>query len=356
MHPILTQRGRLLLYLVAWSPIAALLAALLVFAGNLSWAEALALAAPLILIYSFLCLSAWYLCRTFPLQDTNFLKLLGVFTPAALLSGSLWTAIGWMWAMMLSSIPLFARITDRYAVQSPLFLGTGTLLFFLAVLVHYLMATFEKAREAEKQSLELKVLAREAELKALKAQIDPHFLFNSLNSISALTTTNPAGAREMCQLLADFFRKSLRLGHETMITLREEMSLVTNFLAIEKIRLGSRLNVEMRVEEICQRCLVPPLLLQPLVENSVRHGISQLLEGGTIRIQAEIAGGCLIVTVENPYEETGSKSRTKGIGLQNTRGRLASQFGSDARMEVERMHSCFRVRTILPARISEKQP
>lgn len=112
--------------------------------------------------------------------------------------------MGQVWTLLLIRFPGFTGLDTRYAAEIPLLFGAGILLFLLAVAVHYLLSTFETAREAERRALELKVLAREAELKALKAQIDPHFLFNSLNSVSALISSDPAGARRMCVLLAEF--------------------------------------------------------------------------------------------------------------------------------------------------------
>ncbi len=351
MHPILAQRGRLALYLVAWLPVGGLIATFLVFEQKFRWPEALALVFPLILVYAFLCLAAWYLCRAFPLKNANFLQLAGTFTLGALLSSAVWIGIGKAWSAALSTIPAFRGIDEKYSSQAPLFLGAGILLFFLAVLIHYLLSTFESAREAERQSLELKVLAREAELRALKAQIDPHFLFNSLNSISALSGANPAGARQMCQLLADFFRRSLALGQQQLIRLEDEIALVSNFLAVEEIRLGPRLTVTKRIEEPTGACLVPSLILQPLVENAIRHGISQLVEGGTIHVLSRMTKGQLIMVIENPCEADCKGKRRNGIGLQNVRARLAAQYGSDARMEIERGETHYRVRIVLPARM-----
>src|SRR5260370_2632838 len=120
----------------------------------------------------------------------------------------------------------------------------------------------QSGREAE-------LLAREAELKALKAQIDPHFLFNSLHSISALTAVDAGRARDMCIRLSDFLRNSLRLGERTTIPFSEELALARTYLEVEQVRFGQRLRVAQDIEEAYCDCDVPPLLLQPLVENSI---------------------------------------------------------------------------------------
>ncbi len=348
MHPILARKRSLVLYLVSWSPIAALLTALLVYSGHLGWSPALAFAAPLSLVYAFLCLAGWYLCKAFPLQHTSLIRIMGIYALAAVLSSSLWILIGRGWAGMMASLPQLAELSNRYADQVPLLLGVGSLLFVLTVVVHYLMSSFEASREAETRALEMQILAREAELKALKAQIDPHFLFNSLNSISALTTVDPAKARRMCLLLAEFLRKSLALGPKALISLEEEISLASSYLAVEQVRLGPRLAVEKEIEEACKSCRIPPLLLQPLVENAVHHGVANLIEGGTIHIRAQKRGDRLSVAIENPVDQDASTSGAKGIGLDNVRGRLATLFGPEARLNLHRDRISFRAEITLP--------
>jgi two-component system, LytTR family, sensor histidine kinase AlgZ len=358
MHPILAAKGRLLLYLAAWLPIAGLLAGLFVFVGRLSWGEAAVLAVPMTLVYSFLCLSAWYLCRAFPLERTGAIKLFGLHAIAGILSSSLWALLGRGLAIALAAIPAFGSIEEHYRAQTPLLMGVGALVYILAIVAHYLLSTMESSRDAERRALELKILAREAELRALRAQINPHFLFNSLNSISALTTIDPSASRSMCQLLADFLRKSIELGVRDRITLDEECALAFNFLGIEQVRLGPRLQVRKEIDETSRLCLVPPLLLQPLMENALRHGIAQLVEGGEIRISAVKPGELLRITVENPCDPDRSRGNGSGIGLANVRARLDNIYGKEAWLEVEPGEDRFRVIISLPAveRESDERP
>ena len=135
-----------------------------------------------------------------------------------------------------------------FAGVDTLLLGFGLLLYLLSLAVSYLLAAFELSREAERRALRGQVLAREAELRLLRAQIDPHFLFNSLHSISALTGSDPAAARRMCLLLADFLRESLVLGAQDRITLDRELGLVERFLAVERVRFGDRLAGDITAE------------------------------------------------------------------------------------------------------------
>ena len=194
----------------------------------------------------------------------------------------------------------------------------------------------------------------DAELKVLKAQKNPHFLFNSLNSISALTSIDPARAREMCLLLADFLRMTLRLGEKVQIPLEQEMELLEKFLAIEKVRFASRLTMEVSVEEEAKRCLVPALLLQPLVENAVTHGIAKLTDGGTVKLHAANHGNQLTITVENSMDPDAPADRKGGMGLKNVRARLEARYGKEATVRATAEEETFRVNISLPAEYEEK--
>lgn len=232
-------------------------------------------------------------------------------------------------AAAAASVWMFAWSASKaIKADTPLVFATGAAIYLGAVTVHYLVAEVEAARDAESAALRYEVLAREAELKAFKAQVDPHFLFNSLNAVAALCGSRPNDAREMAQLMADFFRSTLRVAPKERITLAEEIELVRRYLAIEKVRFGDRLNSVIDVSDGAGRALVPPLLLQPLVENAVRHGIASLVDGGTIEISALAADdGVLRIRIENPLDPDSAQVRGEGIGLQNARGRVAIAGG-----------------------------
>lgn len=228
-------------------------------------------------------------------------------------------------------------------------LAVGVVLYALAAALHYLLMAFEEARRAERNALELEVLAREAELRSLRAQIDPHFLFNALNSISSLTGSNPAAARQMCLELAEFLRESLRVGGVASIPLAEELALTEKYLAVERARFGPRLKVEREISAEAGTCGVPPLVLQPLVENAVRHGVANLVDGGFVRIAARRSGDQLHLTVENPVDPGVAAEPGEGVGLANVRGRLAALYGQEASVEIRRDGDVFRVELVLPA-------
>ncbi len=353
MHPLLAERQRLLAYITVWELLAVLLAALLALTGAFSWTEALALALPLSFFYAFACLGAFWVCQSAPLGRTTLARVAGVHLAAASLSACLLLLAARAWGGLLDGTGLFPqKLTPRAADATPLLLGMGIVLYLLVAALHYLLAAFEESRRAEAQALEFQLLSRDAELRALRAQIHPHFLFNSLNSISALTGTNPEGARRMCVLLGDFLRTSLTLGAKDRIPLSEEVGLAEGLLAIERVRFGPRLACERRVEEDALPCLVPPLLLQPLVENAVTHGLAQLIEGGTVTIEGRRRSGRLELVIENPRDPEAPRRKGTGVGLDNVKRRLDALYGHEGGLDVRDDGRTFRVEIRLPARLS----
>lgn len=347
MHPILDGRRRLFIYLTAWLLIGIVLSVGLGGATQPLLAPAIFL--PLTIVYAFIALSAWYVCRVFPVDaHSNAWKVVGVQLVASVLVSALWVAGVGAWARTIDSLTGGTGANALFLQRRPLLFVLGALLFWLAAVFHYLLIAFEASREAETRALELNLLAREAELKALRAQIDPHFIFNSLHSISALTATDPAAARRMCLLLAEFLRETLRLGANTRISLADEFALADRFLAIEQIRLGSRLQVTRETDPQTAACLVPPLLLQPLVENAVVHGVAQLVEGGTIRMAANRAGPMLTITLENPCDPDRARTRGVGLGLELLEKRLTTQFGSYDAVQAAEQSGYFRVEVRIP--------
>lgn len=330
MHPLLANRARLALYLLGWLVLAVLLALLAIEPERSGVTAALTLVVPPTLAYAFVCLAAWYPVRALPLQRTGTAALLAAHTLAAAALSGVWVMVLGTWAGWMGAA--FGK--ERIAA----FFVTGMLLYLLSVAFHYLLAGLER-------ELEVRMLARDAELKALKAQLDPHFLFNSLNSISSLCGSNPASARTLTTLLAEYLRKSLRTGNAQTVTLSEELELVSSYLAIERIRFGPRLELVQEVEEGVRGHRVPPLLLQPLVENAIRHGIAHLLEGGVVQLSATRDGGGVRLAVENACDPDRPPQRGESIGLTNTRRRV-EMF--DGRMDVLDEPERFRVTLWLP--------
>jgi len=334
MHPIFRNRTGLAAYLALWTILAAALAGLIRIPGDLNWSQALSIAIPLCLFYAFVCLTPWYLCRAFPLLTAGVTRLLVNHLGAAILAAALWVGMARLLALAMELGP-------RLDSAIPQLVVIGLLFYLLSVALHYALLAVEASREAALQT-------RDAELRALKSQINPHFLFNCLNSISALTSTDPGRARDMCVLLSDFLRKTLGLGERESISWREELELARTYLEVEQVRFGARLQVEMQVDDACADCQVPPLLLQPLIENAIKHGIATMVEGGIVRLEGHVKGGNLAVRVENSFDPEAPSPRRHGLGLRNVRSRLQTRFGDAAHLHLAAEQNRFSAEMVLP--------
>jgi two-component system, LytTR family, sensor histidine kinase AlgZ len=347
MHPLIARENRLSLYLLAWTPLALLLAYLFVTTGGLAWLEAATLSLPLALFYSFICLAPWYMCRVLPLGGSPAFKILGQHLAAAIVAGLVWIELAKGLGLALGRY-FFPRLNERFSPQLPLLFGIGVLLYLLSVALHYVLFSMESSKEAATREQEALTLARESELKALKAQINPHFLFNSLNSISALATVDGLRAREMCIKLSDFLRSTLKLAEKQSITLADELSLARAYLEVEQVRFAARLRFEIDADRDCDHCVVPSLLLQPLVENAVKHGIAGLVEGGTIRLEARCSAGLLQVKIHNEFDPESPAASKHGLGLRNVRERLRALYENRARVDTTVTAGNFVVEMELP--------
>jgi sensor histidine kinase YesM len=350
MHPILLDWGRLGAYLAAWGLVGALVAVQLAFAGRFDWIESFALGIPLALLLGFFGLAAFWVCQASPLQLSRLVRSLGTQLVAATLSAALWLAAARGYAMLLEGLDVFPGLVARLFLAAPVLFGVGFGLFLLTAALTYLLMAMGESQAAVRRALQAEIGSREAELRALRAQIHPHFLFNSLNSINALIAARPDEARKLCVRLGDFLRASLTLGSRESIPLAQELALGEQLLSIEKVRFGERLSHATRADDEARACLVPPLLLQPLVENAVTHGIAQRIEGGQVQIEAERRGAELWIAITNPRDADAPARSGAGIGLQNVKRRLAALHGQEAGVRVLPGDDSFRVELRLPAR------
>jgi two-component system, LytTR family, sensor histidine kinase AlgZ len=340
---------------IAGALFALIMGTLLVTSWKMNWLAAVLLAVPMAVLAQVIVWAAQFTCRSHPLGKSDVWRTVLTHITAALVLSYLWVSAGWMVAGWVDSIVGTHVIYKLYGELQTRLYSVGFSYYLLGVAFHYMLFAQKTSQEAQERALESSVRARDAELSALKAQINPHFLYNSLNSISALTSIDPARAREMCVALADFLRLTLGMGEKAVIPLREEVSLLEKYCAIEKVRFGNRLNIEENVQDDAKDCLLPPLLLQPLFENAVVHGIAQMAEGGWIRLQAARNGGRIAVSVENSWDPEAGSSRKNGVGLRNVQRRLEARYGNEAQLEAKAEDDVFRVSLSFPAEMEKSK-
>lgn len=348
MHPLLVHKRGLAAYLVVASGAGFALAALVVVPGLASWGWALAWALPLSTVLGFVALSLYHLCRGQPFGTGRWPRALGARLAAVGLVGTAALALAAAWN---AAGVVLGRPAGMVAMTPPawgLFLLASLGLLTLSVLAHDVLLAVESAQAAATREAEARLLARDMELQLLRLQIDPHFLFNSLNSISALTAFDAAAARQMSIDLAQFFRQTLALGGRERIRLEDELGLLGHYLAIERQRLGDKLRSRIDAPPEALAALLPPLTLQPLAENALKHGLRALAGGGLLQVQALVRDGWLHLAVRNPVPAEPAREPGLGQGLRHLRERLAAQYRDRARVSWGATPEGFAVEISLP--------
>jgi len=310
--------------------------------GSASWTDRGVAALPCALSLPFLCLGFWWAAEMNPVHSAPDRRLWLTHAAGAITGSAIWFAL---------SVGAVRAISGPDSGPSALLsnhrtwlLLLGVIAYLIVLLVHSLLAAQRVGAEQSLRQEESLRLAREAELAALRLQIHPHFLFNALHSISALTTLQPGRARDMTVCLADFLRRNLRLGDRPAVTLTEEFELVDDYLALEELRFGERLQVVREIGPDLDHALLPPLLLQPLVENAVKHGLSSLTGPMTLALTARREGSELVLAVENDYDPNAATEQLgTGLGLANTRARLGRVRGDGNGLTVTDEGGRFRV-------------
>ncbi len=224
--------------------------------------------------------------------------------------------------------------------------------------IAFLANAIQFNREIRKRELaasQLQTQLASSELQMLKHQLQPHFLFNALNSLYALIGQDSAGARRMTIAISEMLRTVIQRSTTDEVAFSEELRFVDRYLEIESMRLGERLRVHRAISPECMDLLVPQLILQPLVENAIRHGIERSVQGGDVFIAASAAHGHLVVKVANSRPASGGDSAGTGVGLANLRARLQNMYGDDFAVRVQPTDTLFTVEAEIPAR-TERVP
>ncbi|MCU0419716.1 MAG: histidine kinase [Cyclobacteriaceae bacterium] len=210
---------------------------------------------------------------------------------------------------------------------------------------------FKEKQKDTQHEIDTVAMVKEAELQKLQLQLQPHFLFNSLNSINALILTQPTRAREMVQQLSDFLRTTLKRADEHWITLDQELHYLNLYLAIEKVRFGHRLEVQTEVDEHIKLWLIPPLLLQPLVENAIKFGLYGTTDKVTIVMQTYRVDNALRVTITNPFDSDMQPPEGSGFGLQGLHRRLYLLYARNDLLTTKAENNHFTVELTLPEKL-----
>jgi hypothetical protein len=248
-------------------------------------------------------------------------------------------SIAALWApeqVQIENLPIPAGLIQH--ARGLILVLNVTVLFTVWAVLYLTITALRDQRSAALRQSELTRALQLAELRLLKSQLNPHFLFNSLNSVRALIADDPAGAQKAVTQLARTLRYTLTAGREELVTLARELEIVEDYLALESLRFGERLRIQRELAPEAMGVRVPVMLLQTVVENAIKHGIAELPAGGDLRIVAALRGGTLHIEVANTRpEKTGSvfRSEGEGVGLDNAAERLRLLFGAQADLDLD---------------------
>jgi two-component system LytT family sensor kinase len=342
MHPVFRGRPRWQLIALAClvpatlSALDAFLQARLAGARRIPWQNAifsssewlfLAALTPIILL----------LARRVPLRRERIGRIIAIHGIGAMLLCIGWATLGISLGWLLRTFPWQGNFGRDYLSWIMTSVPWSVVMYFAFLGCVYAFTYFAEAREREAQQARLSAQLAEARLGALRMQLNPHFLFNSLNALAVLVRDqNTRDASRMLELLGGVLRQVLQGQKRQEITLSEELHFIEQYLAIEQVRFSDRLHVEWSIDPSLRDALVPEFILQPLVENAIRHGIAKRSEAGKIEVTAAADADSLVLTVRDDGPGYRAENGESGVGLVNTRERLVTLFGDAGRLELRR--------------------
>ncbi|MFY0651850.1 MAG: histidine kinase [Cyclobacteriaceae bacterium] len=351
-HPILENDG-LKKYALAWSLICVVHVVLFYFYYGFKLEIAFYDAFVHNVLFALVAPGFWYIVRFSNTEKGDYLALMGTHVVAIATTTLLWSYLSWfVLTELFYDVDKYLQFLDQTFVWR---LIIGVVFYSLIILIFYLIQYYLDLQEKSNREFELKALLNESELNMLKSQINPHFIFNSLNSISALTISMPQKAQEMVIKLSDFLRYAVGKDTSEMNSLSDEIENIARYLDIEKVRFGDKLVFDNQVENDSADVMVPNLILQPLFENAIKYGVYESLEKVTISLSCERMDDMLHIRISNNYDADAVAQKGAGIGLENIRKRLLLTYQRTDLLSIENTDSTFAVILKIPTNIIQNE-
>jgi two-component system, LytTR family, sensor kinase len=345
-NPILKKRAYLVNFIIIW---------VIIFMTHLSILRVfyelhlfISLSDSLIfnLLFAAIAIYIWFPVRYIKTDSTFIYRvLLNHVLISAVVSG-LWLTAGYY--LLVFIFAEHSQYTGFLLKSLPWRFVSGILFYAGVCLFYYVLVYYKSLQERLEKETELKNQVREAEMNMLKFQLNPHFIFNSLNSISSLTIDSPEKAREMIIRLSDFLRYSLQQDGLQKSSLEKEIKNIEDYLDIEKIRFGKRLRYYKEIEDECLDLEIPNLILQPVFENAIKHGVHNSTEEVTIQLSCSIESEYLVIEVCNDFDPEFASMRGEGVGLKNIEERLKLIYKTSGLLEVRIEVNVFIVKVFIP--------
>ena len=342
-HPFISRPRLAFFYIFAWVIIMTgnVLLRWLAYGVNPGLAAVEFFAFPF--MFSIIGIPIWYVIKYSTIENNSVARIILSHIMAATIIVMIWLYLGLVIMKLLH--PEYEKWSEGGIPANVFF---GYMLYLVYVLFFYAVNYYQGYREKVINESKLKSLIKEAELHALKSQINPHFLFNSLNSISSLTLSDPGKAHEMVINLSSLMRYSFKHFQTDKVALREEIKNNQFYLHIEKVRFGEKLNALFEIDECCFEMKIPNMILQPLYENAIKYGVYEATEPVDIITRATCRDDVLVITITNNYDPDVIVKKGEGIGLRNIRDRLQIIYGNPGLMKIENERDKFVVTLIVP--------
>jgi sensor histidine kinase YesM len=346
MNPLFLKNKNFVYFSGMWTLLAGVHTAFLYYVIHLSIQIALIDSFTSTILFMLFSIGMWFIIKGFSIISSGFLTVLKnhVFTAVSLIS--IWLFISYYFLSF--TFESKKEYTDFLFYSLPVRAFYGMLLYSIIVMIYYLINTLEMQKEQLMREAELNRLVRDSELSLLKAQINPHFLFNSLNSIASLTLFDAVKAHEMIIELSDFLRYTIRTDENEMHRLPDELENIRRYMNIEKIRFGNRLQTTENIHTDCKNMMIPNMMLQPLYENAIKHGVNE--STGTIHIELNCYpnGDTLIIQLRNNFSAESVSRRGKGLGIKNIKRRLEIYYKQSDLLTISKTESAFEVELKIP--------
>lgn len=287
--------------------------------------------------------SLWYPTNYIKVENYSIHAVVLINLLLIIITTSLWFSFAYS-----TTVTLFPAYNQLYLSTLSIRLIIGTLLISILIILNYTFIFYNNLKTKTFDESKFTSLITEAKLKTLKYQINPHFIFNSLNSISSLTISNPEKAQEMTINLSNFLRKILAVNDKKKVPLQEEIKNIKLYLQIEKVRFEDRLEFNLDLSEDCKDKLIPNMILQPLIENSIKHGVYESENIISVNLTCKQNGNYLELHISNNYDAAYSNPRGEGIGLQNINSRLKLIYNKSNLISIKKNDNIFTVILLIP--------
>lgn len=343
-HPFVQQPAQRILYLILWSVIISGHIMILLASGKTGFMEAIVDGLIYNLLLMIFSIAPWYMMNSMGNKYGTKALLTNILIPGVVLL-SFWLLIAYQLLAVLipnAQYQTFANDALPYRIIY------GLLIYTIIIMIYMLINTMRDIQLKNQRMNELNSLVRDAEMNALKAQINPHFLFNSLNSIASLTIFDPSKARDMVIKLSEYMRYVIRRNEKELMTLDDEMANINRYLDIEMTRFGDRIEIQHKLQPDCHKALIPNMVLQPVFENAVKHGVHESQETIRIFTRCLITNQELVMVVANTFDPDSQPAHGKGIGLENIRRRLMLQYNRSDLLQYGKVGNLFTVVLTIP--------